>query len=141
MRKSRNKMQPEISPGHPRRGRSSSKASYYYQWRGPFVPGASLKIKEENGDWVFRRLERVTLLARGPSTLMASTFRERTSVCRDGSIDKDSDRSNAQYVCPPLCPEIGTSRSGQGIGARDRHLYPLTMADPFSPPTHFIGAR
>ena len=70
-----------------------------------------MEIKEES-DCKFRRLERVTLSAKGPSTLMASTFHKRTSVCLDGSIDKDSDRSNAQYVCPPLCPEIGTSRSG-----------------------------
>ncbi|KYQ48453.1 hypothetical protein ALC60_12509 [Trachymyrmex zeteki] len=77
----------------------------------PFRTRCSTEIKEES-DCEFRRLERVTLSAKGPSTLMASTFREWTSVCRDGSIDKDSDRSNAQYVCLPLCPEIGTSRSG-----------------------------
>lgn len=111
MRKSRNKMQPEISPGTP-------EETGLVQKRVIITNGAVLSYQvlhedqRGNGDWEFRRLERVTLLARGPSTLMASTFRERTSVCRNGSIDKDSDRSNAQYVCPPLCPEIGTSRSG-----------------------------
>lgn len=33
MHESRNKMQPEISLGTHRRGRSGLKASYYYQWR------------------------------------------------------------------------------------------------------------
>lgn len=101
-------------------------------------PGVRGYIKEDQWLRISQIGKRVTLLTGKRSTLSYNGIDSpamRTSVWRDGmSIDKDPGGSLARYVCPPLCPKIGTSCTGRTIGARDRHLYSHTSASSWPVP-------